>query len=62
MLVQLIGMNLVNVDEVHFKIIFPFELAIALGTRKVERNPVRQFTLIAFERTFARSFVAGAVF
>lgn len=65
-----------NADKVHFKIIFPFKLTIALGTRELERNPtfvlnvkskeglvlVRLFTLAAFEGAFLRSCGVGAVF
>ena len=76
MFAHFIATNVVNGDEVLFKITFPFDLIIALGTWKAGRNPtfvlqvnskgafvlVRPFTLVAFERTFLRSFVVGAFF
>jgi len=76
MFVHLIAANIVNDDEVLFKITFPFELTIALGTRKAGRNPafvlqvnskcaltlVRPLTLAALEKTFLGCCVVGAVF
>jgi len=39
MFIQLLAINFMNVDKVILEMMFPFELTIALGTRKLGLNP-----------------------